>query len=259
MAVEITSALLSAGGLSESLRKPRIGWQTYTLDLSPTDVTASSEATGSPADAVLRPDTAERWEPTAADASLTINLGATRTVSYVGIAAHTLGSVGTSVTVLGETISPSGDEPILLLTTEQSVSSITLDLTGDPAQVGVVYVGEILEMMRPVYGGHSPGPLSRDTTMKRSLSRGGQFLGQQIRRKGYSTGFSFNNLDPDWYRDSFDPFVEHARRYPYFVAWRPTRYPEEVMYGWTQDDIQPSNSGTRDLVDVSFDVRGFDE
>lgn len=259
MAVEITSALLQQGGIDQALRKPRIGWQTYTLDLGPADVSATSAATGYPADAVLRPDTAERWKPTGADASITINLGATRTVSYVGIAAHTLGSTGTSVTVLGETISPADDEPILLLTTEQSVSSITLQLGGGPAHVGVVYVGEVLEVQRPVYGGHNPGPINRDTTMKKSLSRGGQFLGQHIRRKGYSTGVSLENLGPDWYRDNMDPFAVHARRYPFFFAWRPTRYPEEVMYAWTPSDLQPSNTGTRDLMAVDFDLRGFDE
>lgn len=259
MGVEITAGLLAAGGIEQSLRKPRIGYENLLFERPVSSFSATSSAPGYPADAVSRPDTAERWRGESSSDTLTINLGATRSFNYIGIAAHTLGSEGASVTVQGEQITPADNRPILLLMEDRSDYQINLNISGGPASIGVVYVGRVLEVMRPVYGGHTPGALSRETTLKRSLSRGGQFLGQQIRRKGTSSGLDLANLSPEWYRDRFDPFVEHARRFPFFLAWRPTRFPDEVMYAWAPDDIKPSNSGTRDLMEVSFSVRGMDE
>lgn len=259
MAVEITEGLLNNGGIEQALRKPRIGYDNLLFGRPLSSFTATSSAPGYPPDAVARPDTAERWRGQSSSDTLTIDLGATRSFNYVGIAAHTLGSEGAELTVQGEKVIPADDTPILLLMENRSDYQINLQISYGPASIGVVYVGQVLEVMRPVYGGHTPGTLSRDTKLNRSLSRGGQFLGQQIRRRGVSTELSLSNLSPEWYRDTFDPFVKHARRFPFFLAWRPTRFPDEVIYGWAPEDIQPSNSGTRDLMEVSFSIQGMSE
>ncbi len=60
-----------------------------------------------------------------------------------------------------------------------------------------------------------------------------------------------------WYRDWFDPFVEAARRYPFFIAWNPLRFPDEVLYGWCNEDIQPTNQGRRDFMSVGFSVEAI--
>lgn len=259
MSVYITDSLLEQGGLEQSLRKPRIGWQSYTLSMAPGDVSGLSSAEGFPADSVLRPNTYERWKPENTDDGLVFDLPDNTEVNYVGIAAHTLGSNGVRVNVLDTSFVPEDDSPILVLDTTSTRTALTLGVSENIGEIGVVYFGKILECQRPIYGGHSPARLSRDTTLKRSLSRGGQFLGQQYRRRGFETSVELKNLSPDWYRDEFDPFVEHARRFPFFFAWRPTKYPEDVVFAWCPEDIQPQNSGTRDLMDVSFNLRGFDD
>ena len=253
----------------QPLRHSRIGYKTWTRGRAPSDVTASSEASGFPADAPLRPDTYERWRPSSTSSTWEIDLGTARPVSYVGIGAHTIGTSGAAITVeysddaetwdeFGE-FAPGDNKAIMFLAEEVEARYWRLSLEGGAPEIGVIYIGPVLAMERPIYGGHSPITLSRQTTLQQSKSRGGQFLGQQFRRKGLTGDANYTNLSPDWYRSEFDPFVKEARRFPFFFAWRPTSYPEEVAYVWTDGDIQPTNSGTRNFMDVSFSMVGFDE
>lgn len=254
---------------SQPIRHPRIGHHTYARDLLAADVSASSAASDNPADAPLRPDTFERWQPTGSGATWRVDLGSSQTVGYIAIGAHTLGSSGASLTIERSSddsswtevmsVTPSNDAAIICQFIEASDRYWRITLPGGTPEIGVIYIGRMLEMQRPIYSGHAPLTLSRTTTIRTSRSRSGQFLGQQFRRKGYETSVSFSNLKADWVRDTFEPFMEDARTQPYFFAWRPSQFPKEVGYVWTGDDIVPQNSGTRDLMDVSWDMVGFDE
>lgn len=276
--VIFSSGYLAALAASATpLTHARIGYQTWTRDLAVTAVSASSSDADGPADAPLRPDTAEFWAPTALPATWTVDLGSGRDVDYVGIAGHTIGSAGCAVTVetsdgsfagspseqvwtaLASSIAPGDDAPLLFLDTSRVCRYVRLTLTGGLTmpQVAVVYAGQILAMERPIYGGHSPMNLARDTVLMRSLSRGGQFLGQGFRRFGMKSSASWRYLTADFYRDSFDPFVEAARQFPFFFAWRPGDWPLEVAYAWCPDDIKPTNMGVKDFMQVSLPMNGI--
>jgi hypothetical protein len=112
-------------------------------------------------------------------------------------------------------------------------------------------------MERHIYGGHAPVNLQRDTVLQQPLSRGGQFLGQTFRRLGVTGSAAFKNLTPSWYRDNIEPFVKEARRFPFFWAWQPEDFPEDVVYGWLEDDPKPAYMGDIPLMQVSFKIRGI--
>jgi hypothetical protein len=119
-------------------------------------------------------------------------------------------------------------------------------------------MGRILTMQRSIYGGHAPITMSRETVLHQSLSRGGQFLGQGIRRVGLVGQASFRYLTPAWVRSDFDPFVRAARQYPFFWSWKPGDYPDEVAYAWCGEDIRPSNQGVREFMQVGWAMSGYD-
>jgi hypothetical protein len=122
--------------------------------------------------------------------------------------------------------------------------------------LGVWYVGETLAMQRGLYGGHSPITLSRTTVVRATKSEGGQFLGRYIVRAGVRTSAQWSNLTASWYRENFDPFVEAAREYPFFFAWRPSQYPEEIGFCWMDGDVAPRNQGQRNYMSVGIDMDG---
>jgi hypothetical protein len=266
--------VLGAAATATPLTHARIGHQTWTRDLAVTAVTVSSETADGPGDAPLRPDTYEFWEAQSLPATWQVDLGAARDVDYVGIAGHTIGTKGASVVVEWSTdaanwtefatgTAPATDAPILFLgesvfARHWRLTVDGVDSPGDPPQIAVVYIGEVLAMQRMIYGGHAPLPLARDTVLKRALSRGGRFLGQNIRRMGVTGDAAFQNLEPDWVREHFDPFVKAARQYPFFFAWRPAIFPREVAYAWATQDIAPANMGRgAGLMQVSWAMRGI--
>jgi hypothetical protein len=251
-----------------SLKNPRIGYHTYTRDRTSANITVNSEAAAGPKDAPLRPSTYDYWLPTAVPATWVLDLGSAKPVNYIGIAAHTLGSSASdlflswsndNITFIeyADQIFPTDDTPILALFPTRTARYVRIRVGTNPARIGVIHVGNILAMPRTIYGGHTPISLSRETVLTQTLSRGGAFLGQTYRRNGLRTSSSFKLLSAAWYRANFDPFVKEARKYPYFIGWRPSEFPAELAYGWTTDDIKPVNMGKRDYMQVSFETVGL--
>lgn len=269
--------VLSEVAAGRPLTHPRIGYQTYTFDLDASDVTVSSEAADGPKDAPLRPDTGEAWQPTSLPATWLLDLGTSRDLDYIGVAGHNIGSCAALILIetstgsfagsppaqvwdqFSEDVAPADDAPILFLDDSRIARyiRITISGSGDIPRLAVVYIGEVLAMQRPIYAGHAPITLSRDTVLHQSLSSGGQFLGQGYRRNGVAGAASFRHLTSDWYRANFDPFVKAARRFPFFWGWRPATFPLEVGYVWSPADIRPSNMGIQDFMMVSFDMVGI--
>jgi hypothetical protein len=67
----------------------------------------------------------------------------------------------------------------------------------------------------------------------------------------------YTNLENNWVRTTFKDFIEDAVIYPFFFAWRPDNYPEDVGYVWVADDIKPNNMGRNSLMQVGFDMSGL--
>lgn len=244
-----------------NLNFARIGYQTYTRD---SVVSASTNATGSIVTAPANGFTYEHWSPSVLPGWWKIDAGGPVTVNYCGIVG---GLAGIECTVqysndnstwldAGE-ITPQTNAPVMILFELIAARYWRVLFDNEKPKINVIYFGEVLEMQRGLYGGHSPITLSRSTQIRPNVSNKGQWLGRSIIRNSLNTSFSWKNLTADWYRENFDLFVLSARRYPFFIAWRPHEYPEEIGYCWTQNDIIPSNTGVKDFMQVSVDVSGI--
>lgn len=269
-----TAAL--AAGLG--LQLPRIGYQNLLFALLDSDVTASTSETTGPKDAPLRPDTAEYWQPTVLPATWEVDLGADTSIDYVGIAGANFGTSGVSCVVdtapetlvgspeskdwtrFAEEAVPTDDAPLLFLDSAKTARYVRITLTGgtDMPIMPAVYVGTALVIPREIgVRGYTPIRFSRKTQLYGSVSQGGQFLGQNIKRKGLDGNVQFELLDPDWYRANFEPFALAARRYPFFFAFWPGEYTDDVSYCWTDRDIKPSYMGMPNYMQVSINLKGI--
>jgi len=254
------------------LTHPRIGYENL-LRGSDCTISTSTADIDHEGESVITGLTYDYWTPTALPGVIAFEFTEAKDVDYCGIAAHTLSSTGNSVELqyydalaadwvsLG-TVQPQptyGNDVIMFLFDEVSSNIWRLIVSGgteNPA-LGVVYLGKTLEIERRIYGGHTPITLSKKTTIKPNKSEGGQWLGRSIVREGAGTDIALKNLTAAWVREYFQPFMEEARSYPFFWAWRPGDYPEEIGYVWTNSDIVPSNQGQADLMQVSFSVDGY--
>lgn len=230
-------------------------------------------ASSTDAAAALIPNTWERWESASGTMQATFQPATSVVINAVGIAAHNLATTGSSVvvetapTVAGtwterDAITPITNKPILFLFENvDDCEDVRITITGGTdREIGVIYAGEAMVMQRALYGGHNPIDLSSVTEYQNNQSDTGQFLGRTIQRKGKRSTFSWRNIEPDWYRETFQPFVDSAKTTPFFIKWRPDRFSDEVAFGYTENDITPSNSGGGiDLMNMSMSMRAHDE
>tara|TARA_R110000796_G_scaffold64465_1_gene149382 strand:+ start:147 stop:920 length:774 start_codon:yes stop_codon:yes gene_type:complete len=224
-------------------------------------------------DAVLIPNTFERWTTSTGTVTASFNIGNLSTVNYIAIGAHNLFSAGvTNVRVQCKTsagsfitvatIKPQSNSPIYFEFNDFLLcAQVSVTITGGTnREIGIIYAGQSLIMQRALFGGHNPINLSSMTEYRNSMSDSGQFLGRRIKRKGQQSSFAWANITDEWYRDNFQPFVNAAKTTPFFIKTRPDYYVDEVAFGYTTADISPSNQGgTTRMLSVNFTMRAHDE
>ena len=230
-------------------------------------ITASTSSGGFPASAADNALTYSFWKPLTLPATWEMDYGEDALIDYVGIAAHEFGDNGNTVTLQAwdgaswvpiASASPIDSSPIMFIFDEIFVSKIRLSISGGTApRVGVIYTGTSLVMERAIYEGHSPITLASVTNYTTNISESGQWLGRSIKSQGMATSYQWSNLTAAWYREYFQPFVASVKTQPFFIAWRPETFPDEIGYCWTKQDIKPSNAGGRDLMSVTLNAEGL--
>lgn len=216
---------------------------------------------------LISPNTWERWRPQSASTTMLSNGGAT-VCDYIAIGAHTCAGVSltvrTSETFGGSMVdrysqTPDNNSPIIIDLANVTVYEMEIEV-GGACEIGIVYAGTLLDMERPIYGGHAPLALNKKTTYQSNMSESGQFLGRQIIRKGSEAEFSWSNLTADWVRNTLSDFIESARAMPFFIRWRPDIYSSEVSFGHTVGDIRALNQGGgTDLMSVRMKMRAHSD
>lgn len=271
MIVFTSPFILSAAAAGVPLDKARIGYQTYTAQAVPSDITVSGDFTSFPKDAPLRYNTHEFWVPPTLPATWQIEFHATRSIDYAAVAAHTLATAGCSLrveyqlgagawTLFATDTVPGTDEPIMIVGTAVNCDRMRFTISGGIVmpQIGVIFMGVALAMEKGVSGPYKPISMARKTELAAELSRTGQFLGQDFRSNGVESDATFKKLSAAWVRTYFDPFSKSARKFPYFFAWNPLIFPKEVGYVWTpSQDIIPEYEGLMDLMQVSWKMEGI--
>lgn len=228
---------------------------------------ASSTATDYDADAPLNTLTYEAWKPTSGTATWEYAHTGSASTMGAGIAAHTLGDAGASVQfqyydgAAWQALTPvtaiTSNEPIMGLWAAQSATRWRVSITvGSAPEIGVVKFGTPLAMERPLYGGHSPIDLSRQTILRSNYSETGQFLGRSKQRTYFATDYSWSNLTAAWVRTNWPTLQDGIEAEPFWLAWRPASF---GAVGFCQvDEVPvPQNMGVRDLMSVGMSVRAL--
>lgn len=270
MAVYMTPGYIAA--TTQPLHHARIGWQNLARGAV---ITANGTAAGSNLYAPANDQTWEWWQGTLAPIPgfWAATFATPTTINYLAVAAHEGGSAQATfvidydagagwVEIPGSEFSPADDSPVMVLFENIVCDAIRIRGTGVPPlffpRVCVIHFGKILEMPRPArWIGHVPGVLNRQFEARPNISERGQRLGNSLIREGLSAAFEFANLDEHWVRATFDLFMRNCMRYGYFIAWRPNQFPDEVLYGWTDQPFPPVNAhgGINRRMSVSWQMK----
>lgn len=234
------------------------------------NITATTSHPSYPASNMANPATHLFWRGTGFTVEQLV-VTQSRTVDYVGIAKHNLGTANIAVTVAvatdgvptyttiyGPTI-PDDDAPIMVCFKERAATHVRVTLAAGDAigQIAVLHAGKALFSPRRVYVGVTPITLGRVSRVTNGRSEAGNFLGRIVVGQGLTTSISLKNLHPLWYRNKLDPLIVQSKEYPFFFAWRPYTYPNELAYAWTSNDPKPVNTMSNGFMQIDLELSGI--
>lgn len=261
-------------GVSEETNpnSPLIGYQNL---LTINNVVVSSENPDFPVVNLANVITAPiaRWEANDdGPQTITVTVNSIEDIDYVAIARHNLGSTQRPIIIEGastgeilvqETLLPD-DAPAIFRFTPQSISTLNFSIGesnlgsgSDPASIAIMYIGKLLPLQRRIYVGHTPIKYGRSQNIINGKTEAGDFLGRIVISEQNGTTVDLQNLTPSWYRSSLDPFIKASKEVPFFFAWRPGDYPNEVGFAWMTNDPQPSNQRPNGMMQISLQMTGI--
>ena len=217
---------------------------------------------------VLVPNTYQAWAFSGTQ-DITLTLPANQNIDTICIGAHNLSgasidvgislNAGSIFTEFASGISPVNNNAIMFHIDEAiSVRRIKLTITGAADyRIGWITAGIALQMARPFFSGHNPMDQNKKTRYFDAWTETGQMVGRSKRSVQLMGDFSWENLPDTWYRNYMPAFIESATQLPYIIAWNLLEYPLDVAMAFTDEDINSSYSGTRNLRSVSFSARGI--
>jgi hypothetical protein len=269
MSIVFAPSLVLARSPTAGAGRPVIGWHNV---VTFTNVSATSELTDYPATNLGNSSTSLQWRSdSTAVQYVTVEIATGEPIDYVAVARHNFGSAGISVAVEGLTAEPDADwteifpeylpatDRPLLLALDEDASLIGVRLRLEPDAVAprasILYVGTLLEMEKGVAVGHVPLPYARRRTVIAGRSEGGEYLGKIESGGVLRSAVTFNVLTPDFYREQIDPFVAAAD--PFFFAWAPISYPQEVGFAWFAGDVIPTPTHAAGFISLSFEMEGL--
>lgn len=251
-------------GTAVSLSYPRIG--AYPIAGT---VTPSTEATGFEAVNAQDGQTWTFWKPTAVPATWDLAFSSAA-VSYVGIAAHNIGSTGGTIAVFEwtgaafvsiKTHTPTDDSPIMFLLTRRTAQTqFRIRITNAIPTIGVIYIGDVLEFpSKAEFTGSLPFAEATQSTYSDTLSDGGHVLERFEIRKAAPVSMEVRNLSETWVATNLVPLAVQMRDNPVFIADRPGDYPTSVAFGLSRNPVMAERTlamagASRS---VTFDINGF--
>lgn len=237
-------------------------------------VTVSSETSDGDGANALEDTTFDFWTAGDASASISVDYGSAVECDCFAIAAHTLGTVGATVSVsssddgvtyssaLAE-VTPTDDETIIAVFFPVTARYWRISITDGPSSIGVLKLGRHLLIDGGVINGHVSIAHAKKIELLNSTSIGGQYLGNRIKRIGANTTIDFGFLDSDFVDTTMREFEDHYNSgRTFFFAANPAFMPDNIGYCWRPEgagELRPSYEEGGELMSVSMEVSAYVE
>lgn len=242
MSVIVQTGLPEAA--AQDINNPRICYHKRTATAS-----ASNSASGYDPTWLTDGETWSAWQAGSTSVLVTLDFGSSVSVSYAGLAAHNLGTIGASVQLLSSTDGSSfstisgisstsviNDSALLWLFAQISVRALRFVISGgSAAEIAVAQAGLALEMPRASVYTALPISESKQVRYRHQQSIRGDVLGRAVEGSDLQFDVSIQHL-PEAFRAaidtvSWDGFKAHVEDTgPFFIATKPGKYPDDVAY-----------------------------
>lgn len=272
MAIYITKDLYLSGDLTGTdldPNNPIVGWHNA-LEVGSVD--AEYEEVDHPATNVQSATTIEWWTSSEDTDQQSFGMQVSPTeINYCGIAGHNLAGAtiqlqrrddpGDLWTNVGDPFIQ-GDNHAIMIWFQSVFSSAywNLDITpvaGTAPRIAVIYLGKLLRLQRKIYVGHRPVIFDVDSEFYTGEPEKGGFGGRVIKRETHNLSFKQTQTTPGFVRTYVRPWIEDAVLRPFFFAWRPSMYPEEIAFAWAEKNIKVENMSPNGNMRYDVDAKAL--
>jgi len=138
--------------------------------------------------------------------------------------------------------------------TVSSGRRIRVSFTGGDVDVRQIVVGEVLESEQGQYDDMTYPTLTGGVKTSNLVSVNGSIIGRSIKRLERKGSLNLEYLSASWYRTNWEPFAQHASRYPFIYQPNPSGQPTEVSFASVEGGVpSPSNmAGMGDRMKIKY-------
>lgn len=237
-------------------------------------ITSTTESTSSPVINIADWLPYDWYKPNAIGThEILIDLGIEKEVDYISIFSHDLGQTSSTVKLqydndgLGTWIdasnaltSDNGQVIFEVLTPfTKRYLKLVIDANVSIPSIGIVSIGKTIEMQTGLPVGFIPAHMAQENQYVNSTSDTGLLLGRSLIRKSNKTTISAKYVTPEWVRDVWVPFLNHAQQKPFFFSWDHEKYPEESVFCVTYKKIAKPKYTNVIYMSVSLKVEAWYE
>jgi hypothetical protein len=212
---------------------------------------ASASAAAFPPSAVTAENTWQAWTCGANSGWIELDLGAALSFDTLALVGHNLAALGASCTfahklLVGDALTsltaitpPDGRPAVLVLSAPVTARYVRCTIPAGPTappSIAALVVGTRRKLPAWVEPGYIRAPDAEAVEGEAAISRGGNYLGATVRRKGGRLAPQLSPIGRAWWDTNMAAFRAHyAARRPFLWASSPGDYPEDVAYAWRGD------------------------
>lgn len=156
---------------------------------------------------------------------------------------------------------PADTTPVFVSFPTASASQWRLEIDNNNTAVTIADIkfGEQISTEFGQYIGFSTPILSREIEYTNNTSDRGLPLGRSIVKKGFNTVLDVEFMTDTFARETWLPFVKHAEKNPFYLAWNFTDYNSEIAYCVTDGAIGKGTQSNYGRMATNMSVTGFTE
>jgi hypothetical protein len=141
---------------------------------------------------------------------------------------------------------------------ESSSSDYWRVVFDDETTLAVVKLGLALRMTQRNYQGVAPAIYNQQSSLSPREMNRGQYLGRQSYARVAKAEYQTDKTTMVFLRSDVMPMIEALREGAgVFYAWRPDKYPQDVIYGNLSGGISPETAGTLNFMQFSIAIDGI--
>jgi hypothetical protein len=268
MIITAPNAFALSPAEADAAWKPAIGWRNF---ITSANLTATTADASYPVTNLLNPATNQFWQAGSLATQYLTSTGLTQATDYVGLARHNFGTGGIIVSVEEQVGSGDAwsqvwaeylpaDDRVIMARFAKSVRyglRVKLQPTAVKPRLARLAMGPLIILPYGIPPGYVPINFATRTEKQTGVAQNGDYLGSVSLTRGLSSALQQKRLDPDWYREEFEPFrLGIIDDDTFFFAWAPQDHPDEVGYCWVNGDPQPS-AGMLGEMDIALAIEGL--